>query len=111
TRPRRSSLRPADPAPVRGAQCRRAVGTEVHTVDMQLLDVADTSAAVADVSGRLAKTELIAACLRRATPAEAEVVASYLSGELRQRRTGLGYAALRSMPPAAAEATLDVLEV
>lgn len=78
---------------------------------MQLLDVADTSAAVADVSGRLAKTELIAACLRRATPAEAEVVASYLSGELRQRRTGLGYAALRSMPPAAAEATLDVLEV
>ncbi|WP_026875909.1 ATP-dependent DNA ligase [Jiangella gansuensis] len=78
---------------------------------MLLNDVADTSAAVAEVSGRLAKTDLLAACLRRAAPAEAEVVASYLAGELRQRRTGLGYAALRSVPPPSHPPTLEVLEV
>ncbi|TDD95162.1 ATP-dependent DNA ligase [Jiangella asiatica] len=78
---------------------------------MLLTDVADTSAAVAEVSGRLAKIELLADCLRRAAPPEAEVVASYLAGELRQRRTGIGYASLRSMPPPSATATLHVLEV
>ncbi|PZF79999.1 ATP-dependent DNA ligase, partial [Jiangella anatolica] len=78
---------------------------------MLLKDVADTSAAVAGVSGRLAKIDLLAGCLRRAAPDEAAVVASYLAGELRQRRTGLGYASLRDLPPAAGAATLDVLEV
>jgi DNA ligase-1 len=82
-----------------------------HTADVQLKDVADTSAAVARVPGRLAKVELLADCLRRASPAEAEIVTSYLSGGLRQRRTGLGYASLRSTPPAADEATLGLLEV
>ncbi|TDD71585.1 ATP-dependent DNA ligase [Jiangella aurantiaca] len=78
---------------------------------MLLKDVADTSAAVAGVSGRLAKIDLLAGCLRRSAPAEAEVVASYLAGELRQRRTGLGYASLRDLPPPADAASLQVLEV
>lgn len=78
---------------------------------MDLKDVADTSAAVAGVPGRLAKIDLLAGCLRRAEPAEAEVVASYLAGELRQRRTGLGYASLRDLPPPADVASLQVLEV
>ncbi|PSL03664.1 DNA ligase-1 [Haloactinopolyspora alba] len=78
---------------------------------MLLNDVADTSVAVAEVSGRLAKIRTLSECLRRAGPDEAPVVTSYLSGELRQRRTGLGYAALREMPPPASEAGLDVLEV
>lgn len=78
---------------------------------MELKDVADTSAAVAGVSGRLVKTDLLAGCLRRADPAEAEVVASYLAGELRQRRTGLGYASLRDMPPPADSPSLQVLDV
>ncbi|TDC49648.1 ATP-dependent DNA ligase [Jiangella ureilytica] len=78
---------------------------------MELKDVADTSAAVAGVSGRLAKTDLLAGCLRRADPAEAEVVASYLAGELRQRRTGLGYASLRDVPPPAGTPSLQVLDV
>jgi DNA ligase-1 len=78
---------------------------------VELKDVADTSAAVAGVSGRLAKTDLLAGCLRRADPAEAEVVASYLAGELRQRRTGLGYASLRDLPPPAEAPSLQVLEV
>ncbi|HEX4216481.1 MAG TPA: ATP-dependent DNA ligase, partial [Candidatus Dormibacteraeota bacterium] len=36
---------------------------------------------------------------------------TYLSGELRQRRTGVGWASLRSLPEPAAEATLEIREV
>ncbi|WP_116951515.1 ATP-dependent DNA ligase [Jiangella endophytica] len=78
---------------------------------MLLKDVADTSAAVAGVSGRLAKIDLLAGCLRRAAPGEAEIVASYLAGELRQRRTGLGYASLRDLPAPAESPSLRVAEV
>lgn len=78
---------------------------------MRFVDVAETSLAVAATSGRLAKVQLLAACLRRAEPADAEVTASYLAGELRQRRTGLGYAALRSIPSPAAQPELTVREV
>ncbi len=74
-------------------------------------DLAQTSAAVAATSARLAKTRLLAQCLRRAGPDEVPIVVAYLSGELRQRRTGLGYAALRDLPPSAAEPLLHVREV
>lgn len=73
--------------------------------------VAETSVAVAGTSGRSAKTTLLAECLRVAEPADVPTVVHYLSGELPQRRTGLGYAALRDLPPPAAEATLTVAEV
>ncbi len=77
-----------------------------------LLDVlARTSAEVAATSARSAKTRLIADCLRAAEPADVPIVVTYLAGELRQRRTGLGPAALRSLPTAAAEPTLTVVEV
>ena len=78
---------------------------------MLLDDLAQTSAAVAATRARLAKTRLLAECLRRATPDEIPIVVAYLSGELRQRRTGLGYAALRDLPPPAAQPTLEVSEV
>jgi DNA ligase-1 len=78
---------------------------------MLFVEVADTSQAVAQASGRLRKTSLLAECLRKATPQEAEVAASYLAGELRQRRTGLGYAALRSAPGPAPGPVLTLLEV
>ena len=78
---------------------------------MLLADLVSTSAAVASTRSRLAKIESIAACLRRAAPDEIAVVVSYLSGELRQRRTGVGWAALRSLPPPAAVPTLEVAEV
>lgn len=39
------------------------------------------------------------------------MVVSWLSGELPQRQIGVGWAALRSLPPAAAEASLTVLAV
>jgi ATP-dependent DNA ligase I len=66
---------------------------------------------VAATPGQLAKTRLLAGCLRRALPDEVPIVVVYLSGELRQRRTGLGYAALRDLPPPAAEPSLTVREV
>jgi DNA ligase-1 len=76
-----------------------------------LADLASTSATVASTSSRLAKVDAIAACLRRAAPDEAAIAASYLSGELRQRRTGVGWAALRTLPDPATDPTLEVAEV
>jgi DNA ligase 1 len=78
---------------------------------MLLRDVAETSARVAGTSSRLAKIDLLAECLRLAEPAEVPIVVAYLSGELRQRRTGLGYAALRDLPPPASGATLALRDV
>ncbi|OBK14764.1 ATP-dependent DNA ligase [Mycobacterium asiaticum] len=80
---------------------------------MLLLDVASTSLSVGATSSRLAKVAHIAELLRRAG-AEAEVAAtvvSWLSGELRQRQIGVGWAALRSLPEPASDATLTVVGV
>ena len=71
---------------------------------MLLADLVATSAAVAATRSRLAKIAALADCLRRAEPGEVAIVVSYLSGELRQRRTGVGWAALRDLPPPAAGA-------
>ncbi|OBJ34229.1 ATP-dependent DNA ligase [Mycobacterium colombiense] len=80
---------------------------------MLLIDVATTSTDVGSTSSRLTKVAHIAALLTRAAP-EAAVVAiivSWLSGELRQRQIGVGWAALRSRPPAASHASLTVAGV
>jgi DNA ligase-1 len=74
-------------------------------------EVAATSEAVAATSSRRGKIELLAACLRAAAPAELPAVVAWLSGQTRQRRTGLGWASLREPPPAAEVATLDVVAV
>jgi DNA ligase-1 len=76
-----------------------------------LADVAATSAALAATRSRLAKRALLAALLRRAEPVEVPVVARYLGGELRQRRTGLGWRSLATLPPPADEPSLGVLDV
>ena len=73
---------------------------------MLLAEIAATSAAVTSSAARTRKIEAIADCLRAASTDDAPVVVSYLSGELRQRRTGLGYASLRDAPPPAGEPTL-----
>ncbi|MGC5168799.1 ATP-dependent DNA ligase [Luteimicrobium sp. DT211] len=89
---------------------------------MLLDDVAATSEAVAATRSRLAKRASIAALLRRAAEEseavgdgsgqdELAVVASYLAGELRQRRTGLGWASMRSLPAPAGSPTLTVAGV
>ncbi|MFI6762363.1 ATP-dependent DNA ligase [Micromonospora sp. NPDC050417] len=78
---------------------------------MRFLDLVATSAAVSATSGRRAKVELLAASLRGLAPDEIPAGSAYLAGELRQRQTGVGYAALRELPPAAAQPVLTVTDV
>ncbi len=79
---------------------------------MLLDEIARTSAEVAETSARLRKTELIADCLRALEPAEVPVAVAYLAGELPQGSVGVGWAALRELPPPAPEPpTLEVLDV
>jgi ATP-dependent DNA ligase I len=59
-----------------------------------LSDLVRTSEAVSLASGRRVKIDEIAGLLRRATPDEIPVAVAFLSGELRQRQIGVGYAAL-----------------
>src|SRR3954452_4616695 len=44
-------------------------------------------------------------------PEETEVGGGYLSGQLRQRQIGVGWESLRDRPPAAAEASLTLVDV
>ncbi|HVE98763.1 MAG TPA: ATP-dependent DNA ligase [Mycobacteriales bacterium] len=78
---------------------------------MLLADLARTSAEVAATSSRTAKTALLADALRAASYDEVPIVVAYLSGELRQRRTGVGYRSLQDLPAPADDATLTVAEV
>jgi DNA ligase 1 len=78
---------------------------------MLFVDLARASATVSGTSSRLAKVREIADCLRAADPDEVALVVSYLAGELRQRRTGVGYAALRDLPAPSEAASLGVSEV
>src|SRR5919199_5875510 len=77
-----------------------------------LAEVVETSEAVASTSARGQKIERLAACLRRLEPStEAAIGVAYLSGQLRQRQVGVGYASLRDAPPAAATPSLSLVEV
>ncbi|GAA2097843.1 ATP-dependent DNA ligase [Microlunatus panaciterrae] len=77
---------------------------------MLLVRIAETSAALAATPSRNVKRDLIAGVLSEATAEDIEIVISYLSGRLRQRRTGVGWRSLLDLPVAAAEATLTVAE-
>jgi DNA ligase 1 len=78
---------------------------------MLLADVVAVSEEVAATRSRLAKRKAIAGLLRRAEPHDVDIVVTYLSGELRQRRTGVGWAAMSSLPDPASEPTLALAEV
>src|SRR5918997_1253184 len=80
---------------------------------MKLVELVDTSRRVAGVSGRLEKIGLIAALLPRVPPDEIEIAVAYLSGAIRQQRTGIGWAALQAaMPTSPAESpTLELAEI
>jgi DNA ligase-1 len=78
---------------------------------MQLADVVATSAVVAATRSRKAKVAALAARLAEASADELPVVVSYLGGALRQRRTGLGWRSLATLPPPAPASTLSVAEV
>jgi ATP-dependent DNA ligase len=62
-----------------------------------LTELVLTSRAVAATPRRGVKIDKIAGLLRAASPAEVPVVVAFLSGELRQRQIGVGYAALSGM--------------
>jgi ATP-dependent DNA ligase I len=62
-----------------------------------LTELVRTSQAVAATPRRGVKIDKIADLLRAASPAEVPVVVAFLSGELRQRQIGVGYAALSGM--------------
>jgi DNA ligase 1 len=78
---------------------------------MQLVELVATSRALASTRSRKAKVEALADAIRRAGPDEVETATAYLSGKLRQRRTGLGWRSLVDLPGPAEEPTLEVAEV
>jgi len=83
---------------------------------MLLAEVAATSDAVAATRSRLAKRAAIADLLRRvagddAGGAEIEIAVAYLAGELRQRRTGLGWRSLRDLPAPVDAPSLTLADV
>ncbi|MDQ6526531.1 ATP-dependent DNA ligase [Nocardioides sp. LHD-245] len=78
---------------------------------MLLRDLVDVSRRVAATRSRKEKTRLISELLLAADPGERALVAHYLGGRLRQRRTGLGWRGLQSLPSPAPASTLEVGEV
>jgi DNA ligase-1 len=81
-----------------------------------LTELVLTSQAVAATPRRSVKIAEIADLLRTASPPEVPVVVAFLSGELRQRQIGVGYAALAGLPAGGGAAggmapTLTVSEV
>ncbi|MBV9721644.1 MAG: ATP-dependent DNA ligase [Mycobacterium sp.] len=80
---------------------------------MLLIDVATASAEVGGSAARRSKIARIAELLSqaRSNPMLVAIVVSWLSGELPQRQIGVGWAALRSVPPPAAQPSLTVVGV
>jgi len=78
-------------------------------VGVLLAELAEVSRVVSQTSARLAKVAALADALRAASVEEVPVLVAYLSGELPQRQIGVGWAALRSVPPPAESASLTLL--
>ena len=77
---------------------------------MRFSEVVAASGQVAATGSRNAKVAVLAELLGRAEPDEVDVLAHFLSGRLRQRRTGIGWRSLTGFP-AAAEPSLTLAEV
>ena len=78
---------------------------------MRLSDLVATSEALSSSRSRKTKVEALAGALRSAEPHEVETATAYLSGVLRQRRTGLGWRSLADLPTPAQESSLTLTEV
>jgi DNA ligase-1 len=78
---------------------------------MLLARLVEVSTAVAATGSRLAKRDLIASLLKEAQGDELDIAASYLSGTLRQRRTGVGWRGLAEAPEPAASPSVELAEV
>jgi DNA ligase-1 len=74
-------------------------------------DLAAASETVGATSARGGKTAALADALRAASPEEAPIAVAFLSGELRQRQIGVGWASLQALPSPAEEPSLTPLEV
>ncbi len=77
---------------------------------MLLAELIAAAARVAATRSRLAKVEALAGLLGRMPPGEIALGVAYLSGETRQGRSGVGYAALKTAL-ATASATAASLEI
>jgi DNA ligase-1 len=82
-----------------------------HDAAVLFADLAATSLAVGATRSRKRKAELLGDALRALEPGEVEPAVAYLSGELRQRRTGVGWASLQDLPAPATEPSLQVGDV
>src|SRR5438034_1111073 len=72
---------------------------------MLLAELLAASERVAGTRSRLAKIDALAECLRRLDASEVALGVAYLSGDTRQGRIGIGYAALKdALAPASASA-------
>jgi DNA ligase-1 len=77
-----------------------------------LAEIVATSRTVAATGSRLAKRSALADLLRTVTDVtDIEIAVAYLAGELRQRRTGLGWASMSALPEPASEPSLHLVEV
>lgn len=83
-----------------------------HGVERGMLfsEVVRASRQVAATSARNGKIAVLADLLATAEPEQAELLAYFLAGRLRQRRTGIGWRSLTGFP-AAAEPSLTIAEV
>ncbi|MGZ4274979.1 MAG: ATP-dependent DNA ligase, partial [Solirubrobacteraceae bacterium] len=78
---------------------------------MDFARLVSVSQDVAATRSRTTKRALLAQLLAQAPADEVEIVTAYLSGTLRQRRTGVGWRGLADLPPPAEVATVGVTEV
>jgi DNA ligase 1 len=80
---------------------------------MHLADLVSASARVAATRARLEKTRILAELLRAAPPHEVALAVTWLSGNLRQRKTGVGYATVQKLwsTPAAETSSLDLATI
>ncbi len=80
-------------------------------VRVALAEVVEVSRVVSATRSRTAKTAALAGLLARCGPDDVGVVVAHLSGVLPQRRLGVGFRSLGSLPEPAGEPTLSVGEV
>ena len=97
--------------PAYGSSATATAPPRCHTPTVLLAAVAAASEEVAATRSRTAKVERLARALREAGPDEVPLVVSWLSGELRQRRTGVGWRSLQGLPAPAEQSSLRVSEV
>ena len=82
------------------------------SASLRLHEVVETARMVAAASARTEKVAALASLLERTAPVEAPIIVGLLTGEIRQGRIGVGWAAVRDLVvSASSSSTLTVAEV